>query len=199
MGKDASEVRREIAATRARMGDTVEALSYKADVPSRLKDAVNDRIETVKGTIDDAMGTVLGPVVASVLQGVSDASERVGVALNDAQRAAAYKIADAATLTERLSAPKISAPRISAPEISLPEISVPSGTALAENPLGLALGALAVGFLAGLILPVSRYERETVGPLRDELVNRAQSISTEAIARGKRALIEKAQSVLTVA
>ena len=34
MGKDSSEIRREIEETRARMGDTVEALSYKADVPT---------------------------------------------------------------------------------------------------------------------------------------------------------------------
>src|SRR5665213_3095348 len=32
-----------------------------------------------------------------------------------------------------------------------------------ENPLGLALGALAVGVLAGLIVPVSELERRTVG------------------------------------
>ncbi len=36
MGKDSSEIRREIEETRARMGDTVEALSYKADVPAQI-------------------------------------------------------------------------------------------------------------------------------------------------------------------
>ena len=39
---------------------------------------------------------------------------------------------------------------------------------VAENPLGLALGALAVGFLAGLLTPVTDLERETVGPIRDD-------------------------------
>ena len=51
MGKDASEIRREIEETRARMGDTVEALGYKADVPARVKDAVNERVETVRGSM----------------------------------------------------------------------------------------------------------------------------------------------------
>ena len=36
MGQDTGQIREEIEETRARMGDTVEALGYKADVPSRV-------------------------------------------------------------------------------------------------------------------------------------------------------------------
>jgi hypothetical protein len=56
MGKDASELRREIAETRERMTETVEAIGYKADVPARVRDVVNERVETVKETIENAMG-----------------------------------------------------------------------------------------------------------------------------------------------
>lgn len=156
MGEDANEVRREIEATRARMGDTVDALTYKADVPARVKDAVHDRVETVKGNI--------GSLVDNVADGVADATQRVTSVLTDAQRAAAYKVADAAALAQH------------PPEV--------------KNPLGLALGALAVGVLAGLLTPVTNYERETVGPLRDELLDRAQSAGSEALEHGKHLLAD---------
>jgi hypothetical protein len=57
MGQDPSEIRHEIETTRAQLGETVEALSYKADVPSRVKDAVNDRVEGVTSGIGDALAT----------------------------------------------------------------------------------------------------------------------------------------------
>lgn len=184
MGKDANEVRREIAETRARMDDTVEALSYKADVPARMKDAVNERVETVKGTIGDVMENVL----VGVAEVVSDATERAGTVLSEAQRVAAYKLNDAAALTEKLP---------SAPEM---RAAAQRGAGMfAENPLGLMLGALGAGFVAGLILPVTTYERETVGPLRDDLLDRAQSVGSDALEHGKQVLAETAQAALQTA
>jgi hypothetical protein len=70
---------------------------------------------------------------------------------------------------------------------------------LAENPLGLMLGALGVGFVAGLLLPVTTYERETVGPLRDDLLDRAQSVGSEALEHGRQVLAETAQAALQTA
>jgi Protein of unknown function (DUF3618) len=133
MGKDASEIRREIEATRDRMSDTVEALGYKADVPGRVKDALNDRVETVKGAIG----------------GVVDRLPDSGEMRDAAQRGAGIA---------------------------------------AENPLGLAIAAAALGFLAGLMMPVSDYERKVARPLRDELLGRAQSLGNDALERGKRVL-----------
>jgi hypothetical protein len=69
MGKNASELRREIAETRERMSETVDAISYKADVPARLRDVVTERVETVKETIENAMG-VAGDVVRDTASGV---------------------------------------------------------------------------------------------------------------------------------
>ena len=34
-----------------------------------------------------------------------------------------------------------------------------------DNPLGLAVGAAAVGFLAGLLVPVTQVENEKIGPM----------------------------------
>ena len=51
MGKDASELRQEIAETRERMGDTADAIAYKADVPHRLQDKVGEKVDQMKSAI----------------------------------------------------------------------------------------------------------------------------------------------------
>ncbi|HEX3201666.1 MAG TPA: hypothetical protein VHW42_07005, partial [Actinomycetes bacterium] len=41
-----------------------------------------------------------------------------------------------------------------------------------ENPLGLAVGAVALGFLAGLAVPSTRVENERLGPVADQVKDR---------------------------
>ena len=48
MGQDPDAIRQEIEQTRERMGDTVDALGYKADVPARAKESISDKVDTVK-------------------------------------------------------------------------------------------------------------------------------------------------------
>jgi gas vesicle protein len=54
-----------------------------------------------------------------------------------------------------------------------------------ENPIGLALGGVAVGFLAGMMFPTTRIEDERVGPLADQVKEKAVETGQEAIERGK--------------
>src|SRR5918997_6804438 len=63
-----------------------------------------------------------------------------------------------------------------------------------ENPLGLAIGAVAVGFLAGTLLPSTRVEDERLGELSDEVIERAKETGQEALERGKQVAQEEAQS-----
>lgn len=151
MGEDASQIRREIEATRARMGDTVEAIGYKADVPSRIRDNVNERIASVKETIDGTFG--------QAKQTISEKAQGLGDGAGDGLDRAS----DAARGTVSLAV---------------------------QNPLGLALGALAVGFLAGLAIPVTDLEREQVGPMGEQLVRRTQSVAAEAVEAGQAVLNE---------
>src|SRR4029450_6798907 len=51
MGQDPGAIRQDIEATREQMGDTVEALSYKADVKARAKDSITDRVDSVKSRV----------------------------------------------------------------------------------------------------------------------------------------------------
>jgi len=62
MGQDPDELRAEIAETRERMGDTADALAYKADVPHRMQDAVGEKMDQMKsaitGSVDHARRAV---------------------------------------------------------------------------------------------------------------------------------------------
>ena len=54
-----------------------------------------------------------------------------------------------------------------------------------ENPIGLALGGVAAGFLAGMLLPSTRVEDEKVGPIADQVKEKAAEAGQEAVERGK--------------
>jgi hypothetical protein len=54
-----------------------------------------------------------------------------------------------------------------------------------ENPLGLAIGGAAVGFLAGLLIPSSRVEDEKIGPMADQVKDQIKETGQEAVERGK--------------
>jgi gas vesicle protein len=122
MGQDPSQIRQDIEQTRGQMGDTVEALGYKADVPGRARDRVQSMKDKVTGSTPDT---------ADVKQGARQAA---GLAQ--------------------------------------------------ENPLGLAIGAAAVGFVAGLAVPSTRVEDERIGPMADQIKDKAKEAGQEAVERG---------------
>ena len=79
MGKDASEIRSEIERTRDRMGDTVDAIAYKADVPSRVQDTISDKVDSVKQSVSNATSRVTSAITGSV----GNVRDTVGGALPD--------------------------------------------------------------------------------------------------------------------
>jgi hypothetical protein len=54
-----------------------------------------------------------------------------------------------------------------------------------ENPIGLVLGGVAAVFLAGMLLPSTRMEDEKVGPIADQVKEKAAEAGQEAVERGK--------------
>src|SRR3954465_15952325 len=58
MGQDPSQIRNDIEDTRARMGDTAEALGHKADVPGRAREAVADKVDKRKSKFTGAKESV---------------------------------------------------------------------------------------------------------------------------------------------
>lgn len=63
-----------------------------------------------------------------------------------------------------------------------------------ENPLGLAVGAAAVGFVAGLLIPSTRVEDEKIGPVADQVKEKAKESSQEAMERGKQVAQDAAET-----
>lgn len=53
-----------------------------------------------------------------------------------------------------------------------------------ENPIGMLLAGLAVGFLIGLALPVTRFESERIRPLTDDMKDRMRQAGSEVVRRG---------------
>jgi hypothetical protein len=137
MGQDTGQIREEIEATRTRMGDTVEALGYKADVPSRVSDKVGNVRAKIAGATPDG---------GQVKEGARHA---VGVAQ--------------------------------------------------QNPIGLAVGSLAAGFLAGMLIPSTQIEDEKIGPMADQMKERAKETGQEAVERGKQVAQDAAQSATETA
>jgi gas vesicle protein len=63
-----------------------------------------------------------------------------------------------------------------------------------ENPLGLAVGAAAVGFVAGLLIPSTRVEDEKIGPVADQVKEKAKETGQEALERGKHVAQQAAET-----
>ncbi len=53
-----------------------------------------------------------------------------------------------------------------------------------ENPMGMLLAGMAVGFLVGMMLPVTRFETERIGPITEDMKDRVREASTEMMRRG---------------
>lgn len=68
-----------------------------------------------------------------------------------------------------------------------------------QNPLGLAIGGAAVGFLAGLLLPSTSVEDQRMGTVADDLKDRVKETSQEAMERGKHVVQETASAATETA
>lgn len=65
-----------------------------------------------------------------------------------------------------------------------------SAGALGNNPLGMMLAGLAVGLLAGLLLPLTRVEEDKLRPLAEDVRDRLVDAGQDAIARGQTVIKE---------
>jgi gas vesicle protein len=148
MGQEPDAIRQEIEDTRERMGGTVDALAYKADVKSRTKEKVTDKVDSLKEKVTGATGTVsdAAPSGDDVKQG---AQRAVGVAQ--------------------------------------------------ENPLGLAIGAVAVGFVAGMLIPGTRVENDRFGHVADQVKEQVKSTAEDAVEHGKQVAQDAAHSAVETA
>jgi hypothetical protein len=77
VGETPDHIREDIEETRGRMGETVEALGYKADVKSRVKDTIVEKKDAVVGGADSLVSRVTGAVPDG--EQVKSGARKVGV------------------------------------------------------------------------------------------------------------------------
>jgi ElaB/YqjD/DUF883 family membrane-anchored ribosome-binding protein len=65
-----------------------------------------------------------------------------------------------------------------------------------SNPVGVAVGAAAVGFLVGMLVPSTRVEDERVGEIADHVKDQISDVSHEAFDRGKEVVQEAKDSAV---
>jgi len=63
-----------------------------------------------------------------------------------------------------------------------------------DNPMLMLLGGLAVGFLIGMLIPVSRFENEQLGPVADDLRGRVREAGAQAARRGGEVIKESIEA-----
>ena len=68
-----------------------------------------------------------------------------------------------------------------------------------ENPIGLAVGGVAVGFLVGLMLPSTEMEDQRLGEVSDRVKDTAKETGQEALERGKHVAQEASQAAMETA
>jgi gas vesicle protein len=159
VGKEPDTIREEIEETRDRMSDTVEAIGYKADVPSRAKEAVGAKVDAVRSKVSGSASRAREAIAGTAAQAGDAAPSTQDV------RRKARRVAGVAQ----------------------------------ENPLGLVIGAMAAGFLAGMLVPSTRVEDERVGPVADQVKDKARQVGQEAVERGAEVAKEAARTATQTA
>ncbi|HET7815380.1 MAG TPA: hypothetical protein VFL13_13520 [Candidatus Baltobacteraceae bacterium] len=59
-----------------------------------------------------------------------------------------------------------------------------------ENPVAMLIGGLAIGFLIGMVLPVTQFESERIGPITDDMKDRVRQAGSEVVRRGSEVIKE---------
>ncbi len=148
MGEEPGQIKQDIEQQREELGETVSALAYKADVPTRVKDSFADKRDRLKTQMSSA-GSSIGDATPDGGDIRDGAKQAVGIAQ--------------------------------------------------ENPLGLAIGGVAVGFLVGMVLPSTRVESEKIGPIADDVKDKVRETGEEAVERGKQVAQNTAQAAAEAA
>jgi gas vesicle protein len=156
MGQDPEAIRHQIEETRGRMTETVDAIGYRADVKTRTKDAIADRKDAVVERAGNAVNRVMGAMPE--MPSTPDLSMPGFVPDGEQMRDGARQAKDGARQA----------------------VSVAQ-----SNPIGLGIGAVAVGFLAGMLVPSTRTEDQRLGDLSDQLKDQAREVGQQAIQHGK--------------
>jgi phage-related protein len=161
-------IRRQIEETRERVGEDVDALGHKLSP----KEQVKDKAAAVKEKAGNVVSSITGGA-GSAAEGIGSAASSVKDGVGSAASTVAGGVGTAAS--------------------SVKEGAVKTASVAKDNPLGLAIGAAAAGFLVGLVIPITRKENEKLGPMADSVKEKAAETGREALDRGKQVVQQVAE------
>jgi len=164
VGENPDRVRQEIEQTRAQL---------ERDNPA---DRIRDDIDETRAQIGDTMGALghKADVKGRMKESISDKKDSLVGTVSSGKDAVVGK-ADSLVGAVTGVVPDKSQVAGGARKVGLSK----------ENPLGLAVGAAAVGFIAGLLVPTTRVEEEKLAPMASDVRERAMEAGQEAVERGK--------------
>jgi ElaB/YqjD/DUF883 family membrane-anchored ribosome-binding protein len=161
-------IRDDIAETRERMSATAEALAYKADIKARTKERLADRLHLVGTRVAETADSVLHSASAAITATTQTTGKDFG-AMSDSASTHMRSVTSAASQTARQTT----------------EAAKQGVGMVRENPIGIAVGAAAAGFLIGALLPSTKMEDEKLGQASDQVKQAAAEVGHEALERGK--------------
>lgn len=164
MGEDPSRIRREIEETRERY----------AGEP--VVDVVREDITTARTELGDTMSALghKADVKSRVKESVSSKKDSLVGGFSSSKDAVVGK-ADSLVSSVTGVVPDKAQVAEGARKVGMSK----------ENPLGLAIGGAAAGFIVGLLVPSTRIEDEKIGETADQLKQTVKETGQEAAERGK--------------
>lgn len=191
--EEVEEIRRQIDETREKLGDSVAALAYKADVKNRGKEAIEDKKEVVMEKVDE---------LRSKASGAGDGEGGIGESVRS-------KLPDGGAIKEKL--PDSEAMRSKLPDgvgdaagrlgdatpskEDVRQKAQDAAETASGKPAAVVAGAAAAGLAAGLALPETELEREKIGPAAQDARRQAQSKVQDTVEQVKGAVRDAAESV----
>ena len=173
MGKDPDRIRQEIEETRAELDDNAPADAIREEIREtraqmgETAQALGHKAD-VKGRMRDSIARKKNAVVGTVSSGKNAVVGR----------------ADALVSSVSGVVPDTQQVKDGAAKVGVRR----------QNPVGLAVGGAAVGFLVGLVLPSTRTEDEKIGKAAEQMKETVKETSQEALERGKQVVQEAAGS-----
>jgi gas vesicle protein len=149
-------------------GDRMTRFAYTG--PERRGNGISSRIADRAGEVRHAIGSKVGSATESV-------SERAGEIKDRARE----RVGDLAERAEEIGSGARERARELGHRAQEQTRRARSGLerVMEENPLAVAAGVGVIGLAAGLLVPETERERRTMGPVRDDLADRAQTAASK--------------------
>jgi vacuolar-type H+-ATPase subunit H len=163
-----------------------DAKDTVAEAAHTAKETVAEAAHSAKETVGDVAHTAREKVTGAVETARERASAVAGSARETARETASSMQEQAARLRERA-------------HVQVRDARIGFWQKLDQDPLIVGAAAVAVGLVAGLLLPSTHCEDEALGTTRDELLGRARETGRDVLEKGKQVAQTAVQTLKTEA